>query len=198
MTADAYPLQWPTGRTRTSPWSRKDAKFRITFAVVRDEIVQEVKRLCGWRYRDPDIVISTNVPLRKDGLPLAGQRAPEDPGVAVYFEYKGKQVCFACDCWKTVADNMQGICKTIEALRGISRWGTGDMMEAAFTGFALLDAPDSANWRATLGIGVGATLADAREAYRRKAAEHHPDRGGDSQKMSKINAAWQQAQANLS
>jgi DnaJ-domain-containing protein 1 len=72
------------------------------------------------------------------------------------------------------------------------------MMEAAFTGFALLDPPEVDNWRATLGIGIGANLAEAREAYRRRASEHHPDRGGSSAMMAKINAAWLQAQAQLS
>jgi hypothetical protein len=47
-------------------------------------------------------------------------------------------MCFACDRWDSVADNVQAIRKTIEALRGIERWGTGDMVQRAFAGFVAL------------------------------------------------------------
>jgi hypothetical protein len=196
MTLEAYPLSWPFGRARTDRYRRERARFDTTFARVRDNIVREVKLLTS-AYRDPTVIISSNIPLRRDGLPLAGQRAPDDPGVAVYFDYKGKQVCFACDRWDTVQDNMQAICKTIEALRGIARWGTGDMLQAAFTGFTALPAPASTDWRSVLGIGPHATLDEARAAYRRKASEHHPDRGGSADTMTAINNAWSIAQHAL-
>jgi hypothetical protein len=72
------------------------------------------------------------VQLRQDGLPYANRRAPSDTGAAVYFSYKGRQMCFACDKWQDVYDNIYAISKTIEALRGIERWGAGDMVEQAF------------------------------------------------------------------
>jgi hypothetical protein len=131
--ATAFPLQWPSGRPRTEHWRREQAKFDVTFARARDNIVAEIGRLAG-RYPDPQIVISTNIALRRDGLPLANQRQPDDPGVAVYFLYKKRAVAFACDRWVKIEHNMQAIAKTIEALRGIARWGTGDMLAAAFTG----------------------------------------------------------------
>jgi hypothetical protein len=53
-------------------------------------------------------------------------RARDDVGVAVYFSYRNQQRCFACDRWNRIQDNMQAISKTIEALRGIERWATGD------------------------------------------------------------------------
>ena len=190
---DAYPLHWPENRPRTPSWKRERARFEAKFAATRDEIVAEVARLTDvvLRYYKPDVIISTNVSLRRDGLPLAGQRAPSDPGVAVYFKYKGRPMCFACDRWDRVEDNMRAIVKTIEALRGIVRWGTGDMLEAAFTGFTALPAPDApTDWRSVLGLSPGATLADAQVAYRMLAARHHPDRGGSHEQMAKVNAAW--------
>lgn len=47
-------------------------------------------------------------------------------------------MCFACEKWQDVYGNIYAIGKTIEALRGIERWGTGDMVEQAFTGFVAL------------------------------------------------------------
>jgi hypothetical protein len=193
VTADAYPLQWPERRKRTESWHRENAKFDVTFARARDNIIGEVQRLCG-RYPDPSIVISTNIALRRDGLPLAGQRQPDDPGVAVYFTYKKRQMSFACDRWRKIEHNMQAIAKTIEALRGIARWGTGDMLEAAFTGFEALPAPGAKReWWEVLGVPRSSSREAVRQAYRTLASQHHPDRGGSHERMAELNAAQEAA-----
>jgi hypothetical protein len=203
VTAEAYPLQWPAGRPRTDRWKRERATFDVTFARARDNIVAEIGRLAG-RYPDPQIVISTNIALRRDGLPLANQRQPDDPGVAVYFLYKKRQMSFACDRWDKIEHNMQAIAKTIEALRGIARWGTGDMLEAAFTGFTALPPPPASapggpahrHWRDVFGTGVQ-TRGQLNEVYRRLAGAYHPDRGGDPNKMAELNRAREEAQKEL-
>lgn len=204
MTTEAYPLQWPAGRKRTNNWNRENAKFEVTFARARDNIVAEVTRLAG-KYPDPQVVISTNIALRRDGLPLANQRQPDDVGVAVYFLYKKRQMSFACDRWRRIEHNMQAIAKTIEALRGIARWGTGDMLEAAFTGFTALppppaaglgDAPARRTWREVFGTGVS-TREQLNDVYRRMAGAYHPDRGGDQAKMAELNAARAEALQEL-
>jgi hypothetical protein len=193
----AYPLAWPAGRKRTERYYRERAKFDVTFARARDNIIAEVGRLAG-KWPDPAIVISTNIALRRDGYPLAGQRAPDDPGVAVYFTYKKRQMSFACDRWEKIEHNMQAIAKTIEALRGIARWGTGDMLEAAFTGFTALPPPSGPaatgkrHWRDVFGTGVR-TRDDLTAIYRRLAGAYHPDRGGDPAKMAELNQARAEA-----
>lgn len=196
-TIDAYPLQWPIGRKRTDRWQREDARFETTFARARDDVIHQVELLTGTtRWGSADIVISTNVPLRRDGLPLANQRRPDDPGVAVYFKYRGKQRCFPCDRWTKIEDNMRAIAKTIDAMRGIERWGSGDMLDAAFSGFDALPAPDSVKtWRQVLGNAT--SLEHAHTLYRQAAAVNHPDRGGSHALMAEINAAWQAAQAEF-
>jgi hypothetical protein len=197
----AYPLQWPNGRKRTENYAREHAKFDVSLARARDNITAEVKLLCGGRWGpDPQIVISTNLNLRRDGLPLANQRAPDDPGVAVYFLYKKRQMSFACDRWLKIEHNMQAIAKTIEALRGIARWGTGDMLEAAFTGFAALPSPGSSrSWREVLGVHPQERdMEIVRAAFRRLRSVHHPDRpGGSHDKMAELNAAMRAAELEL-
>lgn len=198
MTAEAYPLQWPVGRKRTSQWSREPAKFDVSFVRARDNIVREIELLTGTRRgwgSDAHLVISTNVALRLDGLPLAKQRQPDDVGVAIYFSYKKREMSFACDRWQKIEHNMQAIGKTIEALRGIDRWGTGDMLEAAFTGFLALPAPTAANWRTVLDVSVGWTRAQVEHKYRRLRSDAHS--AGDTDRFMAINAAWEAAQKEL-
>jgi len=48
-----------------------------------------------------------------------------------------------------------------------------------------------------LGLQASATLDDVRGARRRLAAEHHPDRGGDVQRMQEVNVAFDAAVADL-
>ncbi len=94
-------------------------------------------------------------------------------------------MCFACDKWDQVEDNLYAIAKTIEALRGIERWGTGDMVEQAFTGFVSL--PSNSPW-STLGVDPAASPGEIEGAYRAKAKDAHPDRGGSHDQMAKLNA----------
>lgn len=105
---------------------------------------------------------------------------------------------FACDRWLKIEHNMQAIAKTIEALRGIARWGTGDMLEAAFTGFTALPAPGATrHWREVLGVAHDADMALVRAAYRVLASRHHPDKGGSHDSMAELNAALAQAEREL-
>jgi hypothetical protein len=191
----AYPLQWPAGRKRTISYRRARANFTTSFAVARDNLIAEVKRL-GAR----NLVISTNIPLRQDGLPYASYRKIDDEGVAVYFTLDGQQTSFACDRWDKVEHNMHAIVKTIDALRGIARWGTGDMMKAAFTGFTALPAPSAEKtWREVLGLYSGERSMDiVKAAYRRLASAAHPDKGGSHDAMTELNTALAAAEKELS
>jgi DnaJ domain len=191
---DAFPLCWPQGWPRTN--ARERGTFSGTPAKVRVELVAEVDRMMGARpgytYRN-SIIISTNVPIRRDGEPFAQEPAFIDPGVAVYFQRKGQRVCFACDKYDKVWKNMRAIAKTIEAMRGIERWGSSDMLDRAFTGFAALPAPGVRNWWEVLGIDRSASPDEIKARYRTLAKLQHPDAGGSSTLMAEINFAYQDA-----
>lgn len=183
---EAFPLCWPPHRKRSA--HRQTGPFRTSFAKARNHIVGEVRRLGGRQ-----TIISTNVELKRDGLPYASFKTPDDPGVAVYFTYKGKQMCFACDRYRGIEDNMHAISLTISALRGIARWGTGDMMESAFSGFTALPSPDQiTRWHDILGVSAMARREEVEAAYRRLRSANHPDKGGDGAKFDEVQRAWEQ------
>ena len=197
MSIEAYPLCWPEGWSLTPAYKRKHSPFKITPGRALDELQTEIKRLTGRAFRTDEVIISTNIRIRQDGLPYADQRKQSNPGVAVYFKFKGKPMVFACDNFLLLHDNMHAISKTINALRGIERWGASDMLERAFTGFAALpfyEAPEK--WNSVLQVGNlnFFTLEDCKRNYRLLAAEYHPDmKDGSHDKMVQLNAAMAEA-----
>lgn len=191
---EAFPLCWPAGRPRKNAPQRA-AFGDVSFARARDEILHQLRLL-----RADRPILSTNITLRNDGLPYANQAQPRDKGVAVYFTYRKRPMVFACDQWDKIEHNAWAIAKTIDALRGIERWGSGEMLERAFTGFQALPAPaQKKHWREVLGFMGGTyvdriALADRRDEL---AMKHHPDRGGDGQRMAEINRAFDEAREEL-
>ena len=87
-----------------------------------------------------DLIISTNVPTRLDGLPRGDARNPEDTGAAVYWRkaHDAPMKCMAVDRYKAVADNLCAIAATLEAMRAIERHGGAEILERTFRGFAAL------------------------------------------------------------
>ena len=185
---DAYPLAWPAGRSRTRRTERSRFDRRLTTGRARDELVEELTRL-GAR----NVVISTNMPLRKDGGFYASAREPDDPGVAVYFTLDGRQKCFSCDKWNSIRDNVWAVRKTIESIRGIKRWGSGEMVEAAFAGFDALPAPGQASDPfSVLGVDPKDAADSIRKAYIAKMKQAHPDNGGSAETAAEIANAFQE------
>ncbi len=183
---EAFPLCWPAGRPRSVLYARKTARFQTTFGKARDQVLREIRQLGGI-----NPIISSNIPLLRNGLPSASARiVVGDGGIAVYFTRKKRQLCFACDNWITVDDNMHAIGLTISALRGIARWGTGDMMEAAFTGFAALPEKTADAWWIVLGVDHNSTVEQVRSAYTALAKRSHPDTGGSSEDFIRVQSAW--------
>lgn len=189
---DAYPLQWPPSwpRTERPTWSR----FEATQAKAQRGIIRELRLLGA-----TNIVISTDIPLRRDGLPYSGRRAPEDQGVAVYFTLNGNQQCIPCDKWRTIAENMRAIEKTIEALRGLERWGAKEMVNAAFRGFKAL--PESIimgehtarAWWEVLEVSQEASPDVIRAAYKSLLHTRHPDKGGSQWEFEELQKAYREA-----
>lgn len=190
----AYPLHWPAGWPRTPAIQRERGSFDGTQDRVRRELLAEIDRIAlgadSRRFTISEhVVLSTNQPLRRDGQPSAAHGEPADPGVAVYFTRKKKPVCFACDKFDRVWKNMRAIQKTIEALRGIERWGSSQLLDRAFTGFAALPHKTGPSCWELLGVEPEADEATILTAWRKKAQSAHPDAGGTHTAMAALNEA---------
>lgn len=194
-----YPLSWPLRQERTKPAARKEASFfksskssaagyvprrKHTVTEGARALDVELKRLGG-----RDLIISSNLRVKADGMPASGQRKPEDPGVAVYFKWKKRDLVFACDRWADVEDNLWAIVKHIEALRGQERWGVGSL-DQAFAGYAALPDPETRNWWEVLMVPETANNEQIRQAYIRLAKQYHPDAGGDPVMFDQVQKAY--------
>lgn len=196
-TINAYPLQWPAGKPRTPAHKRTWSRFKATPDQARRELIEEMRRL---GLRRNQIIVSTNVELRQDGEPYANRRDPNDTGVALYWTAKdGTMQCIACDLYRQVWENMRALSKSIECIRALERWGGADIMEQAFRGFAQLPAPMTVPrpWHEVLEVDFDAGIEECRARFRTLAQEHHPDKGGDHDRMAEINAAWEACQKAL-
>lgn len=175
----------------------------MTYSVRRDRTVYEAASECVMeldRLGARDVVISTNMKLGvRSGEILSGQTEPLDPGVSVFFNYKGQKSAIACDRWTRVADNLYAIAKTIEALRGIDRWGSGEMVRAAFTGFRALPLPQRP-WRQVFGFSVDETppVEEVDRRHLEATRRFHPDIAvGLDGLMAELNAARDEARREL-
>lgn len=185
---EAYPLQWPANWPRTPKPTR--ARFDTSLAGARDGLLYELRLMNA-----TNIVINSNMELRRDGLPYAKQSNLDDTGVAVYFTLYGDQRCIPCDRWDTVEDNLQAVRKTIEALRGLDRWGAKAIVDAAFSGFKALPAAATVSdehWYDVLGVDPFASPEQIRQAYKNLVKRHHPDIGGDPVEFDRIKKAYEQ------
>lgn len=200
MSIEAYPLAWPAGKPRTPRHKIERSRFEPYGRAAEVENVRAELQRLGAR----NIIVSTNIRLRRDGLPYSSDRAPDDQGVAVYFDYAGGQKCFACDRWRTIEENLRAIFKSIEAIRGLERWGSKSFVDAAFTGFSALPAPgqqSKRSWRQVFGLPENSSMSvemiDA--TYRSLSKKRHPDApSGSHDQMAELNAARAEALQEMS
>ncbi len=175
------PLKWPTEKIRTPVDKIRMARFHNwSSEEAQSKLEAELRKA-----KATDVTITYNASSRS-----------KDEGVAVFFNHKGRPVVLACDKWKTIAENLWAIACHIHALRGQERWGVGTM-ESALAGHLLL--PQSSEGKSCweiLGVEQGAEVDQIRSAYRNKAKECHPDRGGSDESMMLLNQALEQAIEN--
>lgn len=211
---EPFPLQWPEGYKRTSAAYRSKSRFgfrgsgQVSLVSARNLLLDELSRLGA-----VNVVMTSDLPVRNDGLPYASGRS-DDPGVAVWFvlpDARGnsRTTVFACDRWRSHAENMMAIAKSVEAMRGLDRWGMADVVERTMGGFTALPsgepaAPAKKPWRDVLfagGVPLGLENADvlvlAKHRHRTLIKQHHPDAGGSAERAAEINAALSEAEQEL-
>lgn len=208
----SFPLSWPEG------WKRTQTRSRAQFGRTETRYSQQGQAMYSWKKQlsvadavrrllrelermgvpDYNIIISSNAPLRLDGLPRS-DKEPADPGAAVYWKKNAKAMmrCMAIDRYDRVADNLAAIAATLEAMRAIERHGGAQILDRAFLGFAALPEKDSQPWREVLGIEGQATLDIVESRYRALVKVHHPDVGGNRDEFEKLQQAREAARLEL-
>lgn len=184
-----YPLDWPPEQPRTPAPSVRWGPYKVSQDTAQRDLMHELE-LLGAR----SVVLSTNLRIRRDGLPYASQRSPDDPGVAVYWTRGGQDFCVACDAYRDIRSNMRAAGLAIHHLRRLEQ-AAPSFAERAFSGFARLPATAGGDgerpWRDVLDFGDEDDVAaeDIEAAFRRLARQRHPDRGGSAAAMAELNRA---------
>lgn len=181
----AYPLQWPKNWPKTEPAKKENGKFKQSLAGALNNLKTECARLGG-----KNLVLSSNYTL--------GNERPAESGVVAYFQLNEQAIAIPCDRWRLVEHNVQAIALTIEAMRGMERWGAKHMITAMFTGFkALPHKASGENPLVTLGLDAtkSYTEAEITAAYKQRAKTEHPDAGGSNERWAKLREAHDLAMA---
>jgi hypothetical protein len=131
---------------------------------------------------------------------LRADARPSRPGVVVYATHpKQGDLRFACDTYRTWFHNVNAIAMTLEALRGIARWGAV-RDEQQFAGFKALPGSTALTMGTTaakqileeesgLPAPMPLTVDWLREASRRARAKAHPDVSGDRARWDAVESA---------
>jgi hypothetical protein len=192
------PLRWPPG------WPRTNRPVGAPFGASQKLTFTELERAIS-SLQLSNVVITTNQRLRFDGgLSTARDATPLDPGIAAYFTRNGNEVCIPCDKYTSILGNLRAIGLTLEYMRRMERYGTSQMVDAAFRGFTALPesiqlaGPATARaWHEVLQVAPSAGEEVIRAAYRKLAGMYHPDnpQTGDHTKFLEIQRAYDESGA---
>lgn len=200
----AYPLQWPDGWPRTAQYARRRAPYKVPPGKAISDLVWSLGKLGADRRK---IIISTNVPVRNDGLPYATTSRVDDPGVAVYWTTtKMGEMSVGCDKWDSTDSNIRAIGLSLEGLRAMDRAGATQILDRAFQAFGALPpatvAPVTRPWWEVFempeAVATVLTMPMIEARYRELAAKHHPDKlNGSQEAFVELGIARDQARAHF-
>lgn len=171
-----FPLQWLPQQTRTK--YPKLAQFgRHSASRAGDELASELKRLGA-----KNCIISSNLQRRaRGGGFYADQKNIEDAGVVVYFDLKGTGKAMACDKWDKPEHNLWALFLSVQAIRGLERWGGSELLDGLFTGFMALPDPGKSMPPVDTQYFLGLNdMEDIKQEYRKLVKKMHPDVGGSA------------------
>lgn len=191
MKAEKFPLTWPDGFPTTE--YRVQSKFDCNLATARDGIVAQLKLLGVSKY-----VLSTNAQRNKKGELTDGRLIYPNPGVALYFIYNDDEKVIACDKWKYLHENLRAVEKSLDAIRGLERWGCSDITNRAIGNMkALPEHAGESNkaWWQVLGVKQNASQEEIKKTYWALAKKYHPDTGEnpDTTAFDQLTKAYNEA-----
>jgi hypothetical protein len=174
------------------------AIFKSSYAATLSLLEREMRHLSA-----QNVVIQagfTREQVRNDGWPRSGAR-PSHPAVVVSFRSRGKDLSFPCSTYRSHEDNLRAIALSLEALRGVNRYGV-TQNEEQYKGWAQLPPPTPAQKMSRFDAciflqsnsdvdagSIGAFSKSRDEAYRQAARRLHPDAGGNHEQFVRLQEA---------
>lgn len=189
---------WPSGwRERT--WSdRETAPFRSTLTQTLSLLEHECRQIGATRYGREVVaqVDARSGDFRRDGQLRADARI-DHPGLILTVDHERHgALTYATDRFDTWRDNLRAIALGMEALRKVERYGIADQGQqyAGYrelgSGIAMGPASMTVDQACRLLAEEGSHQGDPLDLldapmllgaiFRRAAAKHHPDNGGDA------------------
>lgn len=194
-----FPVNWPIDhRQRIPAINRKQGRFTCDRRpLTANKALSRLQQSADtWRGRVTDLVITANYShIRQDGLPYSGQRSPDDPAVAVYFQLDGEPMVLPCDTYTDPAQNIAAIARALEHYRTLDRDGLSLTQGDIIIRLQLPEKTSADDWWDVLGVTASAEPPEIRRAYLRLLKKHHPDHTKDFDwaQWDKIQSAYELA-----
>lgn len=182
------PLVWPEGIERTAS-PIVDRRWRR----VRTGVAHVLRAI-------ESLGAVTSRPASATVLSFDGARGTQtaDCGVAVWFVWGEVQRCVACDLYTSPSANLFAAAQLIEGCVAEHGRGSTAAVEHALAYYALRARTSSVgkkqeHWSEVLGVRHDASAAEVTAAFRRRALDVHPDKGGTREQWDDVRLAVEQA-----
>jgi len=173
-----YPLQYPLQQERTVNPTR--ARF-ITGSVSKagNKLLKELLLLGA-----ENLIISSNLTIRLTGDGFYANQRVEDSGIAIYFKLNGDNKVMACDKWDRAEHNLWALYLSVQAIRGLDRWGGSEFLDGLFRGFKALPTGVTITPQSIEYFNGITDMNELRVKYKELARKLHPDmKDGDIDKF---------------
>lgn len=169
---------WPNRRPLRSPDERERSRFDSSWSQTLNLLSYEVSRLNA-----SSVVVRLALEdkdIRRDGWPRASAR-PEHPGVIIEWQSGKRWSRMAADKYDHWQDNARAVALSLEALRGVERWGAVEGEQYEGLQLELEDAGSSQS--------SAQELLDSYGGLREALKATHPDQGGDPEEFRRVQEA---------
>ena len=134
-------------------------------------------------------IITSNLRTKNEGGFYAQQNKIEDAGIGVYFDLKGKPKVMLLDKWGSPEHNMWSLFLSVQAIRGLERWGGVEFLDGLFTGFQALPDYTTTAIRYFEGCSSQEHVEERKKNLQR---ELHPDSGGNEEEFKEMMRQYQE------
>lgn len=209
------PLDWPRDHRRTSRNRRSPSGETRNYVTLRDRLIKALHRFGAGH-----IAVSTDTPNGLYGTPVGKQRPLGDPGFVTYFQLNDWTYAISSDAHSDELGNFGIVADTADMIAQAPHYLRLEMLGPYAIQFPVFhqhitdqkqagskrrrrEFPGipsryrGAQWWKDLGLTKPpASLTEAESAFRKQVHRHHPDRGGNTEKMQKAIDAVERARSN--